>query len=82
LLSEFGLEKHECSAYESGGYGAKLDNFVPSREKGRARRICEEIDLLGKRARSTDELLMGDIFLCMKMWVVQPKDPKDMSLHV
>jgi hypothetical protein len=52
LLSEFGLEKLGCSAYESGGYGAKLDNFMLGREKGRAGGICDELDPLGKRART------------------------------
>jgi hypothetical protein len=39
---------------------------VPNREKGRTGRICEELELLGKRARSTEELLIGENFLCMK----------------
>jgi hypothetical protein len=82
LLSEFGLEKHGSSAYESGGFGAKLDNFVPNREKGRARGICEELELLGKRARNAEERLMGDNFLCRKTWVAQLKDLEDMFLQV
>jgi hypothetical protein len=47
VLSELSLSKHGASAYEGSGTGAKLDSFVPCREKGRADRICDEIELLG-----------------------------------
>jgi hypothetical protein len=72
------LAKYGGFAYENCGDGAKLDNFVPSRKKGRVGGVREEIELLGKRARSVDEPMMADNFLCMRTCVIQPQDLEEM----
>jgi hypothetical protein len=70
MFSESFLAEHGAFDDENSGFVTKLAGGLHKRS-----------ELLGKKARNADESVIGDNFLCLKVWVSQLQELESMLLQ-